>query len=77
MSPLIDIEVEPEVSFKEMTATVIPVVGYKGSFFFDASQPGGAFCKLMNVGLLGCLGWTAKTALAEGSAIPYQVFLVH
>jgi GDP-L-fucose synthase len=51
------------------------VVGYTGEIVFDTSRPDGTPQKLLDVGLLTNLGWTARTPLREGIAAAYRDFL--
>ena len=51
------------------------VVGFRGSFTYNSSKPDGAPRKLVDVGRLNALGWTAKTGLDEGFRRTYDWFL--
>jgi GDP-L-fucose synthase len=55
-----------DVSIRELADLIAEVVGYRGSFAYDATKPDGAPRKLMDVSLLAGLGWTSSTGLREG-----------
>ena len=55
-----------DVSIRELAELIADVVGYEGSFRYDASKPDGTPRKLMDVSLLAGQGWTASTGLREG-----------
>ena len=55
-----------DVSIRELADLIADVVGYEGSFSYDASKPDGTPRKLMDVSLLAGLGWTASTGLRDG-----------
>jgi GDP-L-fucose synthase len=55
-----------DVTIRELADLIADVVGYRGSFAYDATKPDGTPRKLMDVSLLAGLGWTASTGLREG-----------
>jgi GDP-L-fucose synthase len=55
-----------DVSIRELADLIADVVGYTGTFAYDASKPDGTPRKLMDVSLLAGLGWTATTGLRDG-----------
>lgn len=55
-----------DVTIRELSETVAGVVGYEGKIVFDATRPGGAPQKLLNVSRLACLGWVSGVALDAG-----------
>jgi GDP-L-fucose synthase len=55
-----------DVSIRDLADLIADVVGYRGSFAYDASKPDGTPRKLMDVSLLAGLGWTASTGLRDG-----------
>jgi GDP-L-fucose synthase len=59
----------------DFAAMVADVVGYGGDIVFDASRPDGAPQKLLDVGRLAKLGWTARTELRAGIEMAYRDFL--
>lgn len=60
-----------EVSIAEFARRVAEAVGFKGELVFDPSRPDGTPRKLVDVGKLHALGWTARTTLREGLARAY------
>lgn len=73
--PLINIGVGHDVTIKELAETVKQVIGFDGDIVFDATKPDGTPRKLMDVGLLSRVGWTAKTSFTDGLTIAYNEFV--
>lgn len=61
----------------ELAQTIAKVTGFKGSLSFDPSKPDGSPRKLMDVSLLGRLGWHASIDLEKGLKDTYDWFLSH
>jgi GDP-L-fucose synthase len=55
-----------DVTIRELAEVIADVVGYKGTFRYDATKPDGTPRKLMDVSLLAQQGWTASTGLRDG-----------
>ena len=66
-----------DVSIRELAELIADVVGYHGSFRYDASKPDGTPRKLMDVSLLAGQGWTASTGLREGVERTLDWYLVN
>lgn len=66
-----------DVTIRELAEVVAKVVGFKGGFKYDTSKPDGAPRKLLDVGKLTSLGWTAQTSLEQGFARSYEWFLAN
>jgi len=64
-----------DVTIAELAALVARAVGFTGRITFDATKPDGTMRKLMDVGRLSALGWTASIGLEEGVASAYRWFL--
>jgi GDP-L-fucose synthase len=64
-----------DLTIVEFAELVRDVVGYAGDIVFDTSRPDGAPQKLLDVGRLTKLGWTARIALRDGIAAAYRDFL--
>jgi len=56
---------------------VASVVGFRGTFEFDASKPDGTPRKLLDAGRLKRLGWSPRVDLKTGIAAAYKEFLAH
>ena len=56
-------------------ALIAGVTGYAGSIGFDSTKPDGTMRKLLDVGLLSRLGWTARIELEDGVRQTYEWFL--
>src|SRR5690606_7322304 len=63
-----------DVTIRELATRVAHVVGFGGDFAFDATKPDGTPRKLLDVGLLRSLGWSAVTPLDAGLALTYEDF---
>jgi GDP-L-fucose synthase len=74
---IINVGVGEDISIRELAELVGRVVGYRGELAFDTSKPDGTPRKLLDVGRLWSLGWTAKTGLEEGVQRTYEWFLEH
>jgi GDP-L-fucose synthase len=72
--PLINIGVGTDVTIKELAETIQAVVGYSGQIVFDANKPDGTPRKLMDVGRLNRMGWSASTPLPVGLLAAYRDF---
>ena len=70
--PLVNIGTGEDVTIRELAETVMQVIGFEGRIVFDSSKPDGTPRKLMDVGRLTGLGWTAKTPLREGIELAYR-----
>jgi GDP-L-fucose synthase len=66
-----------DVTIAELARLIADVVGYEGGFEHDTSKPDGTPRKLLDVGRLTELGWTAGIALPEGLASTYEWYLAN
>jgi GDP-L-fucose synthase len=64
-----------DLTIADFAKLVAEVVDYQGDIVFDTSRPDGAPQKLLDVGRLTRLGWTARTELRTGIAAAYRDFL--
>ena len=71
----VNIGVGTDISIRELAELVKEVIGYNGSFVFDASRPDGTPQKLMDVSRLHALGWKHTTSLKDGIQLAYKDFL--
>lgn len=66
-----------DVSIRELAEMVAKVTGYSGAITQDTTKPDGTMRKLMNVGRLADMGWTARIGLEQGLSETYQWFLAN
>jgi GDP-L-fucose synthase len=55
-----------EISIRDLATLVAEKIGYSGKIKWDTTRPDGTPRKLLDIGILSSLGWTAKTNLADG-----------
>src|SRR5690606_37841851 len=72
---IINVGCGEDVSIRELAELVRDVVGYSGDIVFDTSKPDGTPRKLLDVGRLNELGWTASIPLRDGVAATYQWYV--
>lgn len=73
-APLVNIGIGEDVTIQELAQMIKTVVGYKGNIVYDTSKPDGTPRKLMDVSLLGSMGWKSKIPLHEGLKLTYEAF---
>jgi len=66
-----------DLTIDEFARLIAEIVGFRGGFTHDTSRPDGAPRKLLDVGRINALGWTAPTSLHDGLARAYQWYLEH
>lgn len=66
-----------DCTIRELAETIAKVTGYQGKLAWDSSKPDGTPRKLMDVGRLHSLGWTASIKLESGLRDAYDWFLHH
>ena len=64
-----------DLTIAEVAREIASVVGYRGAIRFDASKPDGTPRKLLDVGRMSALGWTASTPFRDGLERAYADFL--
>jgi GDP-L-fucose synthase len=72
---LVNIGTGEDITIADFARVVAETVGYSGGISFDTSRPDGTPRKLLDVGRLARLGWSAKTTLEDGIRQAYQAFL--
>lgn len=77
LPPLVNIGVGEDLTIKELAKLIGEVVGYGGSVEFDSSKPDGTMRKLMDVGLINSLGWTASKIFRDGLISAYENYLLN
>jgi GDP-L-fucose synthase len=75
VAPLINVGCGKDQPILELAELVKNVVGFGGELIFDTSKPDGTPRKLLDVSMLGQLGWKAKTELREGIRLAYTDYL--
>jgi GDP-L-fucose synthase len=75
VAPLINVGAGADQSITEIAALIAEVLGYQGSFVYDASKPDGTPRKLLDLSRMSALGWKPQISLREGIALAYQDFL--
>jgi GDP-L-fucose synthase len=73
--PLVNVGTGIDVTIRELAETVMSVVGFEGRIVFDDTKPDGTPRKLLDVGRINALGWTAHTTLPDGIRKAYDNFL--
>jgi GDP-L-fucose synthase len=74
-SGLYNVGTGEDITIRELTQTIMNIVGYKGNITFDVSKPDGTPQKLLDVSRINALGWQYKIPLKEGIAKAYQDFI--
>lgn len=64
-----------EVSIRELAELLAGIIGFTGTFRFDANKPDGSPRKLMDVSRMRGLGWAAETSLREGFERTYRWYV--
>jgi GDP-L-fucose synthase len=64
-----------EISIAEFAETIRGIVGFEGELTFDPSRPDGTPRKVLDVGALAALGWSAQIGLRDGLSRYYEWFL--
>ncbi|SDX02278.1 GDP-L-fucose synthase [Arthrobacter sp. yr096] len=70
----VNVGVGVDMTIKELAGMVARTVGYEGAIEWDETKPDGTPRKLMDVGKLESLGWTASISLQEGIEATYAWF---
>ena len=64
-----------DISIRELAGLVAEIVGFRGRIETDPGKPDGTPRKLMNVGRLARMGWTARIGLRDGIEDAYRWFV--
>jgi GDP-L-fucose synthase len=80
LGEFINIGTGKDITIKELAELVMEIVyadtqGRKCVINWDTSKPNGTMRKLLDVSKMAALGWTARTALAEGVKSAYAAYL--
>ena len=66
-----------DITILELANMVAKVTGFKGKITCDLSKPDGTMRKLMDVGRLRQMGWSARIPLEQGLADTYEWYLAN
>ena len=66
-----------DISILELAQLIAKVTGFKGQISTDPTKPDGTMRKLMDVGRLCKMGWTAQIQLEQGLADTYEWYLAN
>jgi GDP-L-fucose synthase len=66
-----------DISILELAQLVAKVTGFKGKISTDPTKPDGTMRKLMDVGRLSQMGWSARIELEQGLADTYEWYLTN
>jgi GDP-L-fucose synthase len=66
-----------DITVRDFAGLIRETVGFEGALRFDTSRPDGMPRKVMDVGRLAALGWTARTPLDVGLRDYYRWYLEH
>ena len=66
-----------DISILELAQLVAKVTGFKGEISTDQTKPDGTMRKLMDVGRLSQMGWSASVQLEQGLAHTYEWYLAN
>jgi GDP-L-fucose synthase len=66
-----------DLEIRELAHVIRDVVGSRSEITFDSSKPDGTPRKLLDVGRMASLGWTAKTSLQKGLEMTYDWYQAH
>jgi len=64
-----------DVTIRELAEKIAETVGWRGRFTYDTEKPDGTPRKLLDVGRLTQLGWSAKIPLEAGLRSSYRWYL--
>jgi GDP-L-fucose synthase len=66
-----------DISILELAKNIAKVIGWQGAFTFNRSKPDGMPRKVMDVGRLRALGWTAGTDFESGMKLAYEWYVAN
>ena len=66
-----------DISILELAQLVAKVTGFKGKISTDPTKPDGTMRKLMDIGRLSQMGWSACIELEQGLAKTYEWYLAN
>lgn len=72
---IVNVGMGDDISIRELAELIKDITGFAGAITNDTSKPDGTPRKLLDVGRLHDLGWSAQIELREGVAATYRWFL--
>ena len=66
-----------DISILELAQLISKVIGFTGNIKTDPTKPDGTLRKLMDVGRLAQMGWSARIQLEQGLADTYEWYLAN
>jgi GDP-L-fucose synthase len=75
--PFLNVGTGTDITILELAQTIAKIVGWNGTFTLNTSKPDGTPRKVMDVGRIKALGWTAPTDFAAGMSHAYQWYIDH
>ena len=66
-----------DISILELAQLIARVIGFTGHIKTDPKKPDGTMRKLMDVGRLAQMGWSARIQLEQGLADTYKWYLAN
>lgn len=64
-----------DIKIIDLAMIIKSTIGFKGELKFDSSMPDGTMQKILDISILGELGWEPAIGLEEGISMAYQDFL--
>ena len=74
---ILNVGVGSDVSIRELAGLIAEVVGFRGEFTYLTDKPDGMPRRLLDVGRLRALGWSARTQLRDGLRSSYDWYLAN
>jgi len=66
-----------DITILELAQSIAKIVDWQGTFTFDTSKPDGMPRKVLDVGRLRALGWSASTDLETGMKYAYEWYVAN
>jgi GDP-L-fucose synthase len=75
VAPIVHGPPTQDISIRELAELIKTISGFDGEIVFDSSKPDGTPRKLLDVGRITRLGWSAKIPLRDGSERTYRWYV--
>jgi GDP-L-fucose synthase len=73
----INVGTSADISILELAQLIAKVTGFRGQLSTDPTKPDGTMRKLMDVGRLAQMGWSARIQLEQGLVETYEWYLAN